>query len=268
MSTSYGRRLTEIAAARPDDVDLVIVARDGTETGVSNARLEQRANQIARYFESRGVAKGSVVALALPTCEDHVFATLAIWKLGATLLPLRHDQPQWELDRLLGIADAVLLVSDTHAAGCPVLSRADLAVSDSLSSEPLPDRVSEILYLGASSGSTGHPKLIVCPYPGVIASDPFAAAWVSKRRLTTSPLYHVNGFVYTAPQLLEGSQVVVMERFDAALAVDLIDRHQITMLVMVPTMLQRIAQLPDLDPKRFRSIERMVIGGAKTRVGH
>jgi bile acid-coenzyme A ligase len=264
MSTSYGRRLTEIAAARPDDVDLVIVARDGTETGVSNARLEQRANQFATYFEDRGVGKGSVVAVALPTCDDHVFATLAIWKLGATLLPLRHDQPQWELDRLLGIANAVLLVSDTHTAPCPVFSRADLATSESLPSETRPDRVSEILYLGASSGSTGNPKLIVCPYPGVIASDPFAVQWVSKRRLTTSPLYHVNGFIYTAPQLLEGSQVVVMERFDAALAVDLIERHQITMLVMVPTMLQRIAQLPDLDPKRFRSIERMVIGGAKT----
>jgi bile acid-coenzyme A ligase len=264
MSTSYGRRLTEIAATRPDDVELVIVARDGTETGISNARLERRANQIARFFDEQGVRRGSVVGLALPTCADHVYVTLAIWKLGATLLPLRHDLPPWELDRVLAIADPLLLVSDTHSVGCQVLTRADLAATENMASDPLPDRISEILYLGASSGSTGHPKLIVCPYPGVVADDPFAASWVSKRRLTTSPLYHVNGFIYTAPQLLEGSSVVVMERFDAARTVEVIERHEITMLVMVPTMLQRIAQLPDLDPKRFRSVERIVIGGAKT----
>ena len=56
---------------------------------------------------------------------------------------------------------------------------------------------------------------------------------------------------------------MVMERFDAALAVDLIERKQITSTVMVPTMLQRIAQLDDLRAESFASIERMIYGGAK-----
>jgi hypothetical protein len=32
---SYGRRLTEIAAKRPDDVDLIVVDRDGNERAVT-----------------------------------------------------------------------------------------------------------------------------------------------------------------------------------------------------------------------------------------
>ncbi len=44
---SYGRRLTEIAAERPDDVDLIVVDRDGNERAVTWRELETRANQIA-----------------------------------------------------------------------------------------------------------------------------------------------------------------------------------------------------------------------------
>ena len=45
---------------------------------------------IARALQQRGVGEESIVALALPSCVEHIGVTLAIWKLGATLLPVRH----------------------------------------------------------------------------------------------------------------------------------------------------------------------------------
>jgi bile acid-coenzyme A ligase len=54
-----------------------------------------------------------------------------------------------------------------------------------------------------------------------------------------------------------------MEKFDAALAVELIERHRITFTVMVPTMLQRIARLDDVTPARMQTIQRLIYGGAK-----
>jgi bile acid-coenzyme A ligase len=263
---SYGRRLTEIAAERGDDVDLVIVGRDGSEHGVPWRELETRANQIARAFEDLGVERDSIVAIALPNCIDHIFSTLAIWKLGATLLPLRHDLPQWEMDRMLAMAKPVVVVSDAHTAPCPVLSRADLASTSTLPAGALPDRIPEVVNLIASSGSTGHPKLIVTPYRGVVNDDPqrdHAVALGPLVILVTSPLYHVNGFSYASPPLLEGARAFVMEKFDAAQAVELIERHQINYTVMVPTMLQRVARLPNLRPEQFASIERLAYGGAK-----
>jgi bile acid-coenzyme A ligase len=265
---SYGRRLTEIADERPDDVDLVIVDQQGNEDAVSWGRLESRANQIARTLAELGVQKDDVVALALPSCADHVLVTCAIWKLGASLLPLRHDMPQWEIDRLMQVAKPKVTVSDMHEAAGPVLTSADLAGSLSESTDPLPDAISECVNLIASSGSTGTPKLIMWPSRGVVSGDPQSAALaaadgVEARTLVTSPLYHVNGFKFAAPRILEGTSVVVMERFDAALAVDLIERKQITSTVMVPTMLQRIAQLDDLRAESFASIQRLIYGGAK-----
>ena len=75
---SFGRRLTEMAAQRPDDADLIIVNRDGTETPVTWRTLETRANQIARTLQARGVVKNAIVCLALPTCVEHIFVTLAV----------------------------------------------------------------------------------------------------------------------------------------------------------------------------------------------
>jgi bile acid-coenzyme A ligase len=264
--TSYGRRLTEIAAERPDDVDLIIVARDGTERGVDWRTLEARANQIAREFEARGISGDDIVALALPTCVEHILVTLAIWKLGATLLPLRSDLPAWEIERMLGLAEPALIVSDTYAGTRPTMTTAELAATTVNSAAPLPDRVSECVNLIASSGSTGRPKLIVVPARGVVGGDKHSSSTrdnVEMIALVASPLNHVNGFSYAAPTVLEGGRAIVMERFEAQLALDLIARHRATFTVMVPTMLQRIARLDDLTAEKVGTIQRLIYGGAK-----
>ena len=125
----------------------------------------------------------------------------------------------------------MVMISDEHTATCPVLSRADLRATMALPDHPLEDRVSDILNLGASSGSTGQPKLIVVPLRGVVNADPtrqHMAGTGTMVTLVTSPLYHVNGFSFVTPELLAGTRVFVMEKFDAALAVELIEKHHIT----------------------------------------
>jgi bile acid-coenzyme A ligase len=265
-AVSYGKRLHDVAALRPDDADLVMVASDGSERAVRWRELESRANQIGRLLEEIGVTTSSYVALALPNCLDHILVTLAIWKLGATLVPLRHDVPQWEMDRLLALAKPTVLVSDMHTSRESLtITRRELEASADRSDAALPDRIPECLSLVASSGSTGLPKLIVTPVRGVVAGNPqrLYSPDHPTTILVTSPLYHVNGFHFASPPLLEGARCVVMERFHAALAVDLIERHKITFMVMVPTMLQRIARLDGLRREQFASLETLVYGGAK-----
>ena len=147
-----------------------------------------------------------------------------------------------------------------------MLTRADLAATSSLDASALPDAISECVNLVASSGSTGFPKLIVTPSRGVVADEPSTGTTKGPERsvcLVTSPLYHVNGFAFAAPNALEGDRVYIMERFDAEQAVELIEKHQITFTVMVPTMLQRVARLPNLDKEQLASLDRIVYGGAR-----
>jgi bile acid-coenzyme A ligase len=79
--------------------------------------------------------------------------------------------------------------------------------------------------------------------------------------LVPAPLYHTNGFA-TLPSMITGDQLVLMEKFDAARVVDLIETHRVSSLTATPTMLQRIADLPGVDDRDFSSIEWILQGAA------
>ncbi len=224
--------------------------------------------QIAGLMHRRGVGQDAMVIVGLPNSPEHVFASLAAWKLGAGVLPLRWDLPEWERNRLIEVVKPRLVCGDWNEIPAARLSRVQLAASTEAPAEPLEDRIADPARAIASSGSTGLPKIIVKPGPGQgvpgaesgpFERDPEKAA---RSELVLSPLYHTNGFFIAHAALFGGDRVVLMERFDAAQAVDLIERHRIQNVTMVPTMLQRIARLPDLETRDFSSIEFVLQGGA------
>ena len=266
-SVSYGRRLTMLAEQHHDDVAVVFAAEDGSETPLSWIELEQRANQVAHYFEGRGLGQGDIIVVALKNSPEHLFSTFASWKLGASVLPLRWDLPEWERERLLVVANAKLVVAGWDNAAPGTVTPDDLrATTNFPTTPPEPDRIPEYTRLIATSGATGTPKIVVTPSPGVMATDEqmskVMGASVNKMYLTTSPLYHVNGWAYAYNPLLQDCPIVLMERFDAARAVDLIEKYHVVFTVMVPTMLMRVARLPDVASRDFSSLERIVYGGA------
>ena len=65
-------------------------------------------------------------------------------------------------------------------------------------------------------------------------------------------------------QLFSDQFIVVMEKFDAALAVDLIERWRLTCFAAVPTMLARIARLDGIRERDFSHMEYVMQGGAST----
>src|SRR5581483_870050 len=55
--------------------------------------------------------------------------------------------------------------------------------------------------------------------------------------------------------LLLGQTMVVMERFDARRACELIQEHRVQFVLVVPTMMRRILELPDLRGFDLSSLE-------------
>ncbi|HLN17241.1 MAG TPA: AMP-binding protein [Acidimicrobiales bacterium] len=264
---SYGRQLSLLAGRFEDETAVVHVSPEGEERLVSWAELERRANQVARLLAAQGVGQDDIVAVALPNSGAHFFSSFGAWKLGATVLPMRWDLPAWERDRLLGLARPAAVVAEWDDGPANLVTLADLDASRSLEADPLPDRVADPARAIATSGSTGSPKLIVTPGSGIVNADPTADATKElglrdrATQLVMSPLYHTNGFA-CINGLMNGQTLVVMERFDAALAVDLIERWKVNTTIAVPTMLQRIAQLPDVRSRDFSSIDSVLYGGA------
>ncbi len=119
-----------------------------------------------------------------------------------------------------------------------------------------------------SSGSTGLPKVILTLAQGIWtpeSSFPFLAAWTPTAQpqtiLVPGPMYHTNGFS-PLTYLLGGDQLVVLEKFDAATVVDAIEKYQVTNFTATPTMLARIAALPDILQRDLSSIAYILQGAA------
>src|SRR5271154_7485569 len=79
--------------------------------------------------------------------------------------------------------------------------------------------------------------------------------------MVPAPMYHTNGFA-TFLMLMSGDHLVVLEKFDAALFVDTIERYRITNFTATPTMLARVAALPDIRQRDLSSVVFVLQGAA------
>ncbi len=257
---SHAGRVRQLADEQPDELALLHIGLDGGESAFTWAWLDTRSSQLAGALIERGLGPGDNLGLGLRNTPQFVLAALAAWKVGAVPVPVRWDVPDWELARLREVIAPRVYLSGADLDW--IDATAQLAVPD------LPDAVSPQSHGICSSGSTGTPKVILTSRPSIYDARlaiPFAQSWapvpLPQTILVPAPMYHANGFT-TLYNLLGGDRLVVMEKFDAARVVDLIERHRITTFTATPTMLQRIADLPGIDERDLSSIEWFIQGAA------
>jgi bile acid-coenzyme A ligase len=140
--------------------------------------------------------------------------------------------------------------------------------TEALDVPQLPDAISPICNGTCSSGSTGTPKVILQGRPSLydpLLGTPFIDLWSPVPRpetiLVPAPMYHTNGFA-PLQHLLTGDRLVIMERYDAARVVDVVERYGVTTFTATPTMLQRIADLSGVDGRDLSSIQWILQGAA------
>ncbi len=257
----YGSRLTELATASPEQVAVITVAPGGGERVLTLGRLESGANRWGRQLAASGAAVGSHVALIIPNSIELVLAAYGCWKIGAVPIPVRWDMPEWERHRLIeAIAPSVVIDEST----CPAFAAAAELLSDSV----LPEAVTPTVNGICSSGSTGMPKVILDTQPALwteLKTQPFMAVWTPVPRpqtiLVPAPMYHTNGF-NTLFYILGGDKLVILERFNAELFLDIIEKHRVTNFTATPTMLARVARVPDIHERDLSSIVWILQGAA------
>ncbi len=139
------------------------------------------------------------------------------------------------------------------------------------SGDPLDDETmgAAMLY---SSGTTGRPKGVKRPLPKYTPSDPDPAVLGGKVvygwgedtiYLSPAPMYHAAPLAFSLNVQRFGGTVVIMEHFDAAEAIALIEREKITHSQWVPTMFVRMLKLPDEVRLRARPV--VATGSRSTR---
>jgi amino acid adenylation domain-containing protein len=156
-------------AQRTPDATAVLCA--GEE--LSYARLEARANRLARALQGFGVGPDVVVAICAERSVEMVVAVLAVLKAGGAYAPIDPAYPEDRVAFMLADTDApVLLTQERLLAGLPdhrgrtVCLDTERELIDSHEDGPLASSATleELAYVIYTSGSTGRPKGVAMPH--------------------------------------------------------------------------------------------------------
>jgi long-chain acyl-CoA synthetase len=258
-----------LAANEPDKIACWF---EPSGVGLSYGELEQRSNRAARYFRAIGLHPGDSVAFCIG--NHPLFFELA-WgaeRAGLFFTPISTSLSAAEIEYIVRDCDAKLAVVSTQLTVDLAVLRVNLAPDIQLltacgeeddeqswhaavapiSAEPIADPSPgvDMLY---SSGTTGRPKGIRRPRPeGTWPHYPSPIVDLLTRcfdlaansiYLSPAPLYHAAPLRYCMAMHRIGATCVIMEKFDAAMALELIERHCVTHSQWVPTMFVRLAKL-------------------------
>ncbi|MFD3813648.1 amino acid adenylation domain-containing protein [Streptomyces rubiginosohelvolus] len=145
-------------------------------TSWTYARLEARAELIARRLAGRGVGAEDCVAVALPRSPALVAAMLAVLKVGAAFVPVDTSYPPQRIAHMLDDAAPACVLTDAVTdealpAGPPRLlldeDGAPVGAGPTArppAAGPPPAQGAYVIY---TSGSTGTPKGVVVPHGGL-----------------------------------------------------------------------------------------------------
>lgn len=275
-----------LAARRsPDMVALICNDRQ-----LTYRQLDDMSASLAVALTRRGIGSGDVVSLYGQNSWEWIVAYHATLRAGAVVNPVNVMLTRDELRFVLtdckakalfaGAAQLPTALSATKAgeqltdfvfssADCStpgVMSLTEL-IHEGLDGSPpsVTPRPTDLCSIAYTSGTTGHPKGAMQSHQSVLLNCALTAAMHGRTAtdvmVTALPSAHVYGNVAINSTFLAGGAVVLMERFDAATALGLIDKWHATMFEGVPAMYSMLLSHSALEDADLSSLRCSTVGG-------
>jgi len=268
-------------AARAPDRPAVIMGgtRSGGGSTVTYRELDERSNQLAHLFRTRGIGRGGRIAIFLENHPRFLEVAWAAQRSGLGYTTVNSHLTTEEAAYIVNDCGASAIVSSTHLAPIATALTPELtpnvhtrlmidgtaehweSYEDATGAEPTTPIEDECEgdFVFYSSGTTGRPKGIERPLtfapmgdgvPGAVPLLQMLDVNDGDVYLCPAPLYHGAPLSYSIAAHRLGATVVVMERFDAVDALRLIEEHRVTHSQWVPTMFVRMLKLTDEERHR------------------
>ncbi|MCX5744505.1 MAG: beta-ketoacyl synthase N-terminal-like domain-containing protein [Proteobacteria bacterium] len=285
--------LHDQAGARHEYVQLVHNGQPHT-----NKQVHARAASMACYLGEHGVGRGSNVAVCTRLCPEAFSVFPAVWRLGATVVPIIHKLSGPQIAEILQLTGVeVLVVSadiydrisadlaaishlrqivtiDGERSGCVAFgSIAALAATATVSSA----RGSDPALILFSSGSTGKPKGIIQTHGNLLheieiihrererAAHPRYLLGQTQpcRVLFNTPLGHTVGTAGLTLNIASGGTFILQDVIEVEEMLRLIQDHAIEAYFYgPPTVYAALLEYPSLDAYDLSSMRYWATGAA------
>lgn len=256
------------------------------------AEIEERSNRLAQALLARGLQHGDRVATWMENSIRCVELDFALAKAGLIRVSLNPRLTAREAQYILQDSDARCFVwgasfDDQVAAatqdtpqlmlrlrageGAPVAATGsedfEQFLAGGAASAPARQVDGEDIYcLFYTSGTTGRPKGVMLSHRSILHVSwnllmELGPIEIGENILLMQPLSHGAGF-FVLPQWMKGGCSVIMRNFDPAEVMRLAAQHEIEVIKLIPTMLQRILRVPGLAGMKLPKLRALVYGAS------
>jgi acyl-coenzyme A synthetase/AMP-(fatty) acid ligase len=279
--------------------NIAMIVEDDTlgTASITFAELAVKTDQFAQVLRDLGVKPGDRVLIRLPNSLDYPIAFLGAMKTGAISVPTSTLLTAEEVAYLAKDSSAAVLVTDAAAwygmadalANTPTLKHVLLSQAAEIKphpkfnvldlaaciqtakpcANPYQTKSNEPAYLVYTSGTTGYPKGVLHAHRALIGRQPASKYWFNYSDNVQDRIMHSGKFNWTyvlgtglMDPLYLGKTVIVHEgKNDAQKWLDLIQKHQATIFIGVPTIYRQILQKTTIDGSQLPSMRHFMSAG-------
>jgi acyl-CoA synthetase (AMP-forming)/AMP-acid ligase II len=238
------------------------------------AQLHARCVRLGVGLEDLGARSGDRIAIFSANSHRYVEAFCAIPMRGLIVVPLNTRLAEPELKAILKDSGARILITDRPAdplGDC--VERVvtipddyeDVLAAPSGGRAPLFDEnePAAIFYTG---GTTGLPKGVILTHRNLVANATHKIVACSLRAddvfLAAAAMFHVAGVAPLIGLLWVGATTVTVAPFDPDRCLDLVERHAVTVMMPVPTMLAALVAAQRKSPRNVSSLRMLGHAGS------
>jgi long-chain acyl-CoA synthetase len=266
--------------------------RTATVFGTRRRSYAEHADRVARLaavLQSLGLERGGRVGMLALNADRYLEFFFGTWWAGGAVNPVNIRWSAAEIAYSLDDCDTRILLVDeqfkTIALGLRERSRSlrtlvytgdgatpegMLRLEDLLAAAaPVSDarcggrELAAVMYTG---GTTGFPKGVMLCHDNLYANSlAFLGAGVARdegRALLIAPMFHIAAVSVMLAQAAVGGTFVIEPVFTPLATLKAVQDHRITMMVLVPTMIQLTVDHPEAAHHDLSSLEVLGYGGS------
>ena len=283
------------ALEKPDQLVFI----DDTRS-LTYRQLKDQVDRCAAFLRSIGIGKGDVVTLQFPNRVEFPIVFFSLELIGAVANKISPDFRRREVEYILRFSkskayicaaqfkgfdfaqmiDAIrpelpdlkavvvsgeTAVSAVHSLEEGLHNSLPLAASERVHMDP-----DEIMRMAFTSGTTGDPKGVMHSFNTTL----YAADVINTEMNVTEdevllvwlPVGLNWGYLSLLQTVMVGAKAVLMEKFQAERALQLIEKHRVTFIPTAPASLLAILNVPDFRKYDTTSLRVVVTGGASAAI--